>query len=121
MSQRRGLETVLADWRSDAQVLRRQGHEREAEQIERLCADVAREAEEYLRWLPEDDALIRSGRGRDWLRRQFAEWERQGHARRDGRRRYYRMLLIPQRADTLSAREAGRQAARGTAHREGSS
>ncbi len=83
----RTLEQLLADWRGDAQALRRRGH--------------------YLRWLSEDDALLRSGRSHGWLRSQFPDWERAGHARREGRKRWYRMLVIPQRANTLAARAAG--------------
>ncbi|HEV8380822.1 MAG TPA: hypothetical protein VGQ29_04510 [Gemmatimonadales bacterium] len=107
----RVLEQVLADWRGDAQVLRRQGHNQEAEQIERFAVDVTRAAEDYLRWLSEEEALLRSGRSRGWLRSRFPEWEREGHARRDRGRRSYRMLVIPQRANALAAREAGRRAA----------
>lgn len=107
----RALEQVLADWRGDAQVLRRQRHDQEAEQIERFAVDVARAAEDYLRWLSEEEALLRSGRSRGWLRSRFPEWEREGHARRDRGRRLYRMVVIPQRANTLAAREAGRRAA----------
>ena len=108
---RRTLEQLLADWRGDAQVLRRRGHDREADQMERFADAVARAAEDYLRWLSEDDALLRSGRSLGWLRSHFPEWERAGHARRDGRKRWYRMLVIPQRANPLAARAAGRQAA----------
>jgi len=107
----RTLEQLLADWRGDAQVLRRQGHGCEAEQIERFADDVTRLAEDYLRWLSEDEARLRSGRSLAWLRSRFPEWERAGHARRDGQRRHYRMLVISQRANTLAAREAGRRAA----------
>ena len=105
------LEQLLADWRGDAQVLRRRGHEGEAEQMERFADAVARAAEDYLRWLSEDEALLRSGRSRGWLRSQSPDWERAGHARRDGRKRWYRMLVIPQRANPLAARDAGRRAA----------
>jgi hypothetical protein len=107
----RNLEQLLADWRGDAEVLRRQGHNREAEQIERFVDDVTVVAEDYLRWLSEDEARLRAGRSLGWLRSRFPEWERAGHARRDGRRRHYRMLVISQRANTLAAREAGRRAA----------
>ncbi len=108
------LEQLLADWRGDAQVLRRRGHDREADQLEWFADAVARAAEDYLRWLSEDEALLRSGRSRGWLRSQFPEWQRAGHARRDGRKRrkrWYRMLVIPQRANPLAARESGRRAA----------
>lgn len=106
------LEQVLADHRGDAQVLRRKGHGRDADLVERICDDVARAAEEYLRWISEEDAQLRCGWSRERLRGHFTEWERQGHARKDGRRRWYRMLIVPQRANTLAAREAGRRAAR---------
>lgn len=105
------LEQLLADWRGDAQVLRRRGHDREAEQVDHFADAVARAAEDYLRWLSEDEAVLRSGRSRGWLRSHFPEWERAGHARREGRKRWYRMLVIPQRANPLAARAAGRRAA----------
>ncbi len=41
MTDTRTLEQLLADWRGDAAVLRRQGHARDAELIDRICADVA--------------------------------------------------------------------------------
>ncbi len=107
----RTLEQLLADWRGDAQVLRRRGHDRDADQMERFADAVARAAEDYLRWLSEDEALLRSGRSLGWLRTQFPEWERAGHARRDGRKRWYRMLVIPQRANDVAARAAGWRAA----------
>ena len=110
-SLQRTLEQLLADWRGDAQVLRRQGHERDADSLERCAEDVSGAAEEYLMWLSEEDALLRSGRSVSWLRKQFPEWDQAGHARREGGRRYYRMLVVPQRANTVSAQEAGRRAA----------
>lgn len=102
----------LADLREDLQALRRRGVAQvPIEQLEQIADDVALAAEEYLRWLSEDEALLRSGRSRRWLRREFPEWLRAHHARREGRRRYYRMLVIPQRAHTLAARDEGRRAA----------
>ena len=104
------LEQVLADARGDAAVLRRAGHAADAELIERICHEVARAAEDYLRWLTEEDAALRSGRSLTWIRSRFSEWEREGHARREGRRRMYRQVVIPQRANPTAAREAGRAA-----------
>ena len=71
----RTLEQLLADWRGDAQALRRRGHDREADQMERSAEAVSRAAEDYLGWLSEDDALLRSGRSHGWLRSQFPDWE----------------------------------------------
>lgn len=104
------LEQVLADARGDAAVLRRAGHTADAQLIERICDQVANAAEDYLRWLTEEDAALRSGRSLTWIRSRFSEWEREGHARRDGRRRLYRQVVIPQRANPTAAREAGRAA-----------
>jgi hypothetical protein len=104
------LEQVLADWRESAQASRRTGHGPTAELVEKIVHDVEAAAEEYLRWLSEEDAMLRSGKRRAWLRARFAEWERGGNARRIGRKREYRMAVVPQGADTLGARDAGRQA-----------
>jgi hypothetical protein len=43
------LEQLLADWRGDAQVLRRRGYDRDAGQMERFAEAVAWAAEDYLR------------------------------------------------------------------------
>ncbi len=107
----RALEQVLADWRGDAQVLRRRGDVHLAEQLERCADEASAAAEDYIRWLTEDRARLRSGWSHARLRAHFPVWERQGHARRDGNRRLYRMLIVPQRANVFAAREAGRRAA----------
>lgn len=101
---------MIADWRASAQASRRTGHASTAELVEQILREVAAAAEEYLRWLSEDDAMLRSGKRRAWFRKRFAEWERAEMARRAGRKREYRMLIVPQSADTLSARDAGRRA-----------
>lgn len=106
----RTLEEVLADWRGDAAVLRRQGHEVQASLLERLASEASEAAHEFVSWLTEGEAQLRSGRSPAWLRRQFPEWERAGHAKREKRVKLYRMLIVPRRANLESAREAGRRA-----------
>jgi hypothetical protein len=91
------LEEVLAAAKADAAILRRYGHATTADAIERVVRDVTEAAEDYLRWLSESDAQLRSGRSAKWLRGQFGQWERQGHARRKNGHRQYRMLVAPQR------------------------
>jgi hypothetical protein len=106
------LESVLADKREDAAVLRRLGHAHDADLIEGICDAFAAAAEDYLRWLNEGDAMLQSGWSADKLRRQFPAWERLGHAQYDDkRRRIYRQLIVPHRANTIAARERGRRAA----------
>lgn len=112
------LAQVLADARGEAAVLRRSGHQGQADSIERLCDRVTVAAEDYLRFIPEEDAVLRSGRSHTWFRSRFQEWEREGNARwehestrRRGRgRRMYRQLVVPHRANPTAAREAGRAA-----------
>jgi hypothetical protein len=112
MTTTRDLQQVIADWRGDAAVLRRAGHALEADLRERMAAEVSEAAEEWLLWLSETDASIRSGRSRDWLRARFADWQRDGHAELRGRERVYRACVIPRRSKVTSARAAGIEAAR---------
>lgn len=102
------LEQVLADERGQAQVLRHNGHAHDADLIERVCDRVSSAAEDYLRFLEESDAQLRSNRSTDWLRSQFPKWEQQGNAKKVAGRRYYRMLVIPQRVNLSAAREEGK-------------
>jgi hypothetical protein len=81
------LEQVLADAREDAAALRRHGHKHDAELIEALCDKVADAAFEYLNWLTEGEAKLRSGHSAE-----------------------YRAVCVPQRGNREAAREAGRRA-----------
>ena len=103
------LETVLADWREKASVLRGVKHAHDAELIDAICDDVARAAEDYMRFLSESDAMLRSGKSAAWLRARFHEWSEQGHAERRKGVRYYRALVVPRRPDLEAAREMGRR------------
>lgn len=106
------LEQVLADARGEAAVLRRHGQETTAAAIDGIVDRVKDAAEDYITWLSEADAAMRSGHHVKWLRARFAEWEQSGHARKERGRRYYRQLIVPLRANTSAAYEAGREAAR---------
>jgi hypothetical protein len=101
------VEQVLADERGQAAVLRANGHGLEARIIERVCDSVSESLREYLTWLSEPDARLRSGRTVEWLRGRFAEWASEGMAEVRGGRRYYRAVIIPLRAHTSAAVEAG--------------
>lgn len=109
------LEQVLADARGEAQLLRTHGHAAQADSIERLCEAVAESMRDYLDWLTEDEAQLHSGRGAEWLRHRFAEWEALGMAKREhqgrSQRRRYRLCIVPRRANTAAAYEAGRRGA----------
>lgn len=104
------LAQVLADGRERAAVLRAEGHPAQARSIEEFADRVQAAAEDYLTWLPEDQAALQSGHSVDWLRVRFAQWEAMGHAKRDGRQRKYRALIVPRRARTDLAYRAGQRA-----------
>lgn len=106
------LEHVLADWVGKAAVLRSTGHGHDAELVEQVCGDVRDAAENYLTWLSEAEAVLHSAHTKEWLRARFSQWEAQGLAEKDGRRRRYRLIALPRRADIDRARMAARQAAR---------
>ena len=101
------LEQVIADAREEAAVLRRQGHGAQSDAISHLCDEVRESALEYLTWLTDDEAALRSGRSTDWLRGRFPDWQEQGNAKLDGRRRLYRMIVVPRRARTEAAHRRG--------------
>jgi hypothetical protein len=59
-------------------------------------------AEEWLGWINEGLATLRSGKSVAWLRAQFPAWERDGHAKLVHRGlRHYRECVIPRRASDL--------------------
>jgi hypothetical protein len=112
MSSTATLEEVLADADEQAQILRRSGYERHADSIAELVSAVRGAAREFLEFAPETEAMLFSGQTRNWLRDRFAGWERRGHAKKEKGMRYYRLCVLPRRAEPARAREAGRAAAR---------
>lgn len=106
------LAQVLVAWRSDAGVLKRHKQHALAAQLEQCAEAVERAAADWLTWLSESDAMIRSGKTREWLRAKFSEWQRDGHARVTGRDRQYRRVIVPVKRTLSHAREAGVAAAK---------
>jgi len=99
------LEAVLAEWQAKSKTLRDLRHEHDADLIDDIVRDVAAAADDFLCFLSETDAHLRSGRSAEWLRARFAAWERQGHAEKRQGRRYYRRVVIPHRSHSDSAAE----------------
>lgn len=104
------LEQVIADRREDAAALRRNGFVREADLLESFAADVTRAAESWMRWLSEDEAVLRSDHRASWFRARFAAWEEEGLARKGHQgRREYRFVIVPRRANVDAVRELARR------------
>lgn len=109
------LEQVLADWRERAQILRASGYVAHADSLTAFADDVAAATEDYRTFVNETDARLISGKSVEWLRGRFGEWLALDNARLVGRKREYRMIVLPRRADLAAARAAGQRAARGEA------
>ena len=109
------LEEGLDYWLAIAAAHRVTGQNPIAELIQKMCEWFALSTEEYRRWLTEPEAVLQSGRSKKWLRSQFPTWESSGHARQEGPKRLYRMVVIPTRGSAHSSFEAGRRAAEGRA------
>lgn len=106
------LEQVLSDLREEAQVLRKHRDTRVADVMDAITDRVKRAAEDYITWLEEDDAMLRSAHSRRWFRAQFATWASEGNAKKEAGRYYYRQHIVPQRANLSAAREDARETAR---------
>jgi hypothetical protein len=106
------LEQVIADYRGDLAVLRKHAETVRVDLIEQILDAVKESAADYLTFISEDDARLRSGHTVEWLRARFAQWARDGHAKIERRQRWYRAVVVERRADVAAAREAGRIAGR---------
>lgn len=107
------LEEALASVLGDAATLRRLGHTVEAGSMAALCRRISNAAEDYLSWITERQAVLRSAHQVPWVRARFAAWAREGNARMKGRQREYRRIVVPLGPqEILDAREAGRRAGR---------
>jgi hypothetical protein len=105
------LEQVLADYREEAAVLRRAGNTGQADYVDRVLDAVAAAAEDYIRWLEESDAILKSGLAPRTLHRRFRELVDCGLARWTAGRRQYRSCAIPPRPNLAEARARGKDVA----------
>jgi len=105
-------EDVIATWREHANVLRWHGHKAQAESIERFADELVASMPDYLEWLSESEAMLRSGRRQPFFRARFAAWEAQGLAELRGRSRHYRQVVVPRRVNLDAVRGDAERAAR---------
>jgi hypothetical protein len=105
------LSQVLADARGEAAVLRANRASFSVERVEEFCERVDEAARDYIRWISESDAMIKSGLSGRTLRRRFRELLECGLARYDAEgEREYRACAIPPRASIGEQRDRGRKA-----------
>jgi hypothetical protein len=97
MNARLPLERVLADFREEAAVLRRRGHSVQADTIESVCTAVGESAIDFVTWISEAEAMMRSGRGADYFKARRQLWAEDGLAEQRGRTWYYRRCVVERR------------------------
>ena len=107
------LDQVLADFREQAAVLRANGHAPQAQTIDRLLDAVRESAADWLAWVSETEAQLRSGKGPDYFRPRRQTWAEDGLAeQRNGRRWFYRRVIVPRRKlSSIASAEAAREQA----------
>lgn len=104
---RKAPEQIIADWRGDAQSLRSRGHGHDADLLEQCADEMQAALGGFLTWMSEPDARLKSGRSQDYFRDHFAEWQMLGLAKLEGKTRYFRSVIVPQRVHASAARLAG--------------
>lgn len=97
----------------DAAALTRNGEPDKAAILKRCAMEVHQTATEWLTWISEDQAALRSGKRAAWWRGQYPSLQQRGHARQVGHgKRVYRLAVVPQRDALVFAAEEGRKVAR---------
>lgn len=108
------LAQVIADAREEVAVLRRAGHGQQADYVDALLDNMHAAAEDYITWLSESAAVLKSGLSVKTLHRRWRELLDSENARFNVKgEREYRSCAIPNRPDVAAAREAGRAVAAG--------
>lgn len=99
------LGQIVADAREEARIIARMGNAQQAEYLTSLLDKIAESAEDFLTWLSEERAQIKSGLSYRTLRRRFRELHECGLARYSAKHeREYRSIAVPSRPEVAAAR-----------------
>lgn len=99
------LGQVVADAREEARIIARMGNAQQAEYLTKLLDKITESTEDYLTWLSEERAQIKSGLSYRTLRRRFRELQECGLARYNLKHeREYRSVAVPSRPEVAAAR-----------------
>lgn len=112
MTDHNDLATAIADMRAESDTLARAHASVPPERLREWAHLIERAAEDYLTFISEGEASIRSGRSEATIRSRYDALAREGHARTVSGRRQYREMMIPRRAQIDEAAQRGREAAR---------
>lgn len=108
----RDLATMFGDAEEEAAILDANKATFATSRVRELLREFRAAAADYITWISEREAMIRSGHKEPWLRKQFPTWERMGHAKLNDRgQRLYLRLIVPLRSDDATIRAAAAHAA----------
>jgi hypothetical protein len=107
------LAQKISDIIEEANMLDRSRASFSTDRVREIMREFATEAKEAVTWIPETQAMVRSGKTRAWLRAQFPDWARQGYARYNQKQqREYLQIIIPMDHESDANRSDAEAAAR---------
>jgi hypothetical protein len=106
-----GIARVLEAWSETAEVLRRNGAPEMAKVRERMAEEVAAAEPDAVRWISEEQAMLRTGWTLTKVRRHAAQYRHSGHARRVKGKWSMLAIVVPQRVPASVLAAADRRAA----------
>jgi hypothetical protein len=98
MSGATDLAAILGTMDEDAAVFERNGDAARAAALRARAAEIRAAAADYITWLTEDEAMLRSGDSRTRVKSLALKYVQAGHARIVGRRFQLRACIVPRRA-----------------------
>lgn len=98
MSTDTDLAAILGTMDEDAAVFERNGDVARAQALRARAAEIRAAAADYITWLSEDEAMLRSGDSRTRVKSLALKYVKAGHARIVGRRFQLRACIVPRRA-----------------------
>lgn len=93
----RDLAAILGEMDADAATYERHGDTARAAALRERATEIREACAEFLQWLTEQEAELRSGQSRVAVRRLALAHLASGHARMEHRRYYLRACIVPVR------------------------
>lgn len=109
------LASILAKRLDEADVLEKHGGAFSVDQIRAFIDEIKTAGPDFITWLSEKEAMIRSGWSKPRLMSHFAQWQEQGYARHNpdrSKERQYLAVIVPVRQDASDVEDDAVRAAR---------
>lgn len=91
------LAAILGTMDEDAAAYARNGDTAKAEAIRARANEIRQAARDFITWLTEDEAMLRSGESRQRVKSLALRYVAAGHAKIVGRRFHLRACIVPRR------------------------